>query len=183
MGVCWSFSQLRNNNINHLFFSAVVLLCLTELLRVMERKKALKIPFKVDKDHVVSMTLFVTAFFFNVITSYLSSIRKSSKDNRHNWWASQDSCYTCISLPTHLIMTAFISYIWFDFTLRKLLRKVRNMTVLTDPVGSLCLFFFHKVPWTNIPSCKRKHCDSQHKNGSNLFDQKLADKISLEFKR
>ncbi|XP_075870757.1 uncharacterized protein LOC142880662 isoform X2 [Nelusetta ayraudi] len=39
----------------------------------------------------------------------------------------------------------------------------------------------HVVPWTNIPSCKRKHCDSQ--NGCNLFDQKLAAEISLEFKR
>lgn len=58
------------------FFFAVVLLCLTDLWSVMEYKKALEIPFKVDKDHVVSMKLFLFSVF-NVLTSHLSNKLKS----------------------------------------------------------------------------------------------------------
>lgn len=43
----------------------------------MEYKKALEIPFKVDKDHVVSMTFLFSVFFFSLIASHLSNILKS----------------------------------------------------------------------------------------------------------
>lgn len=48
---------LKNVHVRHFFVSSVVVaLCLTKLWTVMEYKKALKIPFKVDKDNLVCMT-------------------------------------------------------------------------------------------------------------------------------
>lgn len=89
------------------------------------------------------------------------------------------SWYTCISLPAQLIMTTNRS------VLLSYVIELRFITLFYDDlVDSLRLFFFsYQVPWTNISPRKRKQCDLQYKNGSSFFDQKLAARISLEFKR
>nr|XP_043874992.1 LOW QUALITY PROTEIN: sentrin-specific protease 7 [Solea senegalensis] len=51
------------------------------------------------------------------------------------------------------------------------------MTCLSPECGKLD----RQVSWTAFTGCKRQHCDSQHKNGSVLFDH--AAMISLEINR